>query len=219
MRQKFLVFLAIVAVTCWAGVASADTVYYLTAGNSAISGYTGPYAKVDVDLTSSTTATITFTSLTNAGNIYLMGATSAVDVNVNATSWTLGTVTGTNAGTGFTPGSYSNGGSKNADGFGSFNQTIVSFDGFTHSADNITFTLTDTSGTWGSSSNVLTPNADGDYVAAHILVTSYPADASNSNPATGYAAGNTAVPLDCPWLLMGTSFLVLNGLRWRKKHL
>jgi len=45
----------------------------LDTGNSAISGFTGPYGSVSVDLTSSTTATITFTSLTNAGNIYLFG--------------------------------------------------------------------------------------------------------------------------------------------------
>jgi len=119
----------------------------LDTGNSAISGFTGPYGSVSVDLTSSTTATITFTSLTNAGNIYLFGDDGSVDININATSWTLGTITGSNAGTGFTPGPYSDGGSGNVDGFGVFNQTINSFDGFTHSSDTISFDVTDTSGT------------------------------------------------------------------------
>ncbi len=65
--------------------ASADSVFNLDTGNSAISGYTGPYASVDVNLTSATMATITFTSLTNSGNIYLMGGGGSVGVNVNAT--------------------------------------------------------------------------------------------------------------------------------------
>ena len=44
--------------------ASADTLdYTLTVGNSAISSF-GPYGTVDVNRTSNTTATITFTALT-----------------------------------------------------------------------------------------------------------------------------------------------------------
>ena len=41
--------------------------------NAALSGFTGPYANLHVDLTSSTTAEITFTSLTNGGFIYPNG--------------------------------------------------------------------------------------------------------------------------------------------------
>src|SRR5215469_8194215 len=135
----------------------ADTFSFdLNQGNSSISGFTGPYATVMINLTSSTTATITFTSLTNSGNIYLMGDGGSVAVNVNASSWTLGTITGSNAGTGFTPGPYSDGGAGNEDGFGSFNQTIDTFDGYTHSSDTVSFMLTNTSGTWSSAANVLT---------------------------------------------------------------
>jgi hypothetical protein len=57
-------------------------------------------------------------------------------------SWTLGAITGSNAGTGFMPGPWSDGGSGNEDGFGVFNQTINSCDGFTHSSDTISFSLT-----------------------------------------------------------------------------
>jgi hypothetical protein len=49
-------------------------IFDLGTGNPAISGFPGPYAHVVVSRTSSTTAIITFTSLTNNGNIYLMGA-------------------------------------------------------------------------------------------------------------------------------------------------
>jgi hypothetical protein len=79
--------------------AKVDTLSFdLTQGNPGIPGFTGPYANVNINLTSSTTATITFTSLTNSGNIYLMGDGSTVALNVNASSFTVGTITGTNNG-------------------------------------------------------------------------------------------------------------------------
>jgi hypothetical protein len=173
--------------------ASADMVSYdIGIGNSAISGYPGPYATVTVNLTDSTHATITFTSLTNNGNIYLMGDGQSADVNVNATSWTIGSFMASNAGTGFTPGPLSDGGSNNVDGFGVFNQTTTSFDGFSHSSDMISFVLTDTSGMWASAANVLTPNADGYVAGIHVYVTSFPANAANGAIATGFAVNGSA---------------------------
>jgi hypothetical protein len=191
MKRTLFMLMAVVAVACWfPGQAAADLFGFdLVAGNAAIAGFPGPYASVDVNRTDSTHATITFTSLTNSGNIYLMGDGSSVAVNVNATAWTLGTITGTNAGTGFTPGAFSDGGSGEVDGFSRFNQTINDFDGFTHSADKISFDLTDTSGTWASADQVLTGNAFGNLAGAHIFVTSSPADAANGALATGFATG------------------------------
>ena len=161
-----------------ASVARADVISFdLTVANTAISGFTGPYAKVTTNRTSTTAADVTFTSLTNGGNIYLMGDSSSADVNVNATTWTISGIAGSN-GTGFTPGQFSDAGSGTVDGFGGFNQTIDNFDGFTHSVDTISFTLTDTSGTWADAAAVLTPNVDGDVAALHVFVTSSPANAS-----------------------------------------
>ncbi len=157
-------------------------------GNQAISGYQGPYASVDVTLNDSTTATITFTSLTAGGNIFLLGDGGSVAVNVNATSWTLGSITGANAGTGFTPGPFSNGGAGNEDGFGSFNQSINSDDGFSHSSDMISFVINNTGGTWASADSVLTPNADGYLAGAHIFVAASPANKADGALATGFAA-------------------------------
>jgi hypothetical protein len=216
--MKILKYTALTAILCAAAFAvqsaKADTIYTLGNGNSAISGYTGPYAMVDVHLTDSTHATITFTSLTNGGNTYLFGDGGSVGVNVNATSWTLGPITGSNAGTGFTPGPYTDGGTGNQDGFGSFNQKINSSDGYTSSADTITFTLTNTSGTWSSSANVLTPNASGYVAAAHIFVTTSPANAANGALATGFAAvpdGGLTVSL------LGIALVAVEALRRKLK--
>ena len=193
----FCVAMLMLLLTIGAPRASADSVFDLTSGNSALTGFAGPYAVVDVHLDSSTVATITFTSLTNAGDIYLLGDGGTVGVNVNATSFVLGFITGSNAGTGFTPGILTDGGSNNVDGEGVFNQTIDSFDGFTHSSDTVSFTLTNTGGTWASAANVLVANADGFDAAAHIFVTSFPADQANGAIATGFA-GESAGPVTAP---------------------
>jgi MYXO-CTERM domain-containing protein len=203
-----------------AGISAAQAdivVFDLTAGNSAISGFAGPYAAVTVNRTSSTTATITFASLTAGGISYLMGGQGAVGVNVNASSWTLGTITGSNSGTGFTPGPWSSGGAGNEDGWGSFNQTVDSFDGYGHSSDTISFGLTDTSGTWASAANVLGPNASGYEAASHIFVTTSPANASNSALNTGYATGSvTAAPEPSTWAMGLMGFFGLGYAAFRR---
>jgi len=203
---------AAAALTSWTGGASAAPFCFdIGAANAAISGFPGPYAGTCVDLTSSTTATVTFTSDEIAGNIYLMGDGGSVDVNVNATAWTISSITGTNAGTGFTPGAFSDVGAAIVDGFGSFNQTVNDFDGFTHSADTIRFTLTDTSGTWASASDVLTANADGFLAAAHIFVTSFPANASNGAIALGFAGASSPVPEPATLALVALGLAALVG--------
>jgi hypothetical protein len=181
-----------------ASQARADFIFTIDTGNAALSGFAGPYAQVDVNLTSSTTATITFTSLLNSGNIYLLGDGGSVAVNVNG-AFTLGTITGSNAGTGFTPGPWSNGGSGNEDGLGTYNLTINSFDGYTHSSDTISFTITKSSGTWSSATDVLAGDAGslGNIAAAHIFVAASPANGGANGGAalvTGFAAGNGTVP-------------------------
>ena len=171
----------------------------LTSPNAALSGYTGPFATLTIDLTSSTTATITFTSDVHSGYIYLMGGTNAVDLNVNATSFAVSTISGTNFMSGFQTPSLSNGGSGNVDGFGTLNLNINAFDGFTHSATSISFTLTNTSGTWGTANDVLIANSNGALAAIHgfaCLDSPNVCTSSTGASATGFVAngGGVSVP-------------------------
>ena len=157
--------------------AKADTYNFdLTNGNSAISGFPGPYANVNVNLNGAgTQATITFTAYSG----FLIGGAQAADVNVSG-SWTIGSFswTGGNANTAF-----SNGGPNNADGFGSFNQTTDNFDGFTSAVSVVSFILTNTGGSWANAMSVLTANASNWLAAAHIFVI------ADQTVVTGFAAG------------------------------
>ena len=119
-------------------------------------------------------------------------------VNVNATSWAIGSFSALNSGTGFSSvlANLSNAGAGNEDGFGSFSQTFDNFDGFTHSWTHIGFSLTNTSGTWATASQVLAANGSGFLAAAHIFVTASPANAANGALAAGFATngGTPGVP-------------------------
>src|SRR6266478_6358945 len=155
MRLKYIAPILIAVACLGLQQVKADTASFdLSTGNSAISGYTGPYASVNINLNAAgTVATITFTSLTNSGNIYLMGNGSSMALNVNATTFTAGSVTSSQAGqTGFSPPSYTvnNSAGQNVDGFGSFNLTVDNVDGFDHAVNTISITLTNTSGTWAN---------------------------------------------------------------------
>ncbi len=216
------VLVATALVLAMGSVAKADEISFdLTLGNSGLNGYAGPYAQVTVDLTTATSATITFAAYEG----YTIGGAQAVDVNVNAASFSVGTPTEDASApwaTGYTPTlkqtphSDSWLGSGNVDGFGSFNLTIDNFDGNKDSATTISFVLTDLSGTWSGASDVLANNTDGYPAAAHIFVCgpggATTCDASVANPATGYAT----VPEPGSLMLFGTGLIGLAGFLRRK---
>jgi len=190
------VLLSICAVA--AGPATADLITFdLGNGNSFISGYAGPYVQVTVNRTSSTAATITFDSLTNGGNIYLMGDGGTVGLNVNgAYTVAAGGLTGTTT-FGVSPPPYSNGGAAILAGFGLFNLTINSTDSYADTSTELVIHLTLDAGAWADAASVLTPNNLGLEAAAHIFVSSNPPVNGGGPLAVGFAAGDGSSNPQC----------------------
>jgi hypothetical protein len=185
--------------------AKADTFdYSLSTPNQGISGFTGPYATVHIDLNAAgTAATVTFTSLTNGSNMYLMGNGNAFDLNTNGAATVSGVVFTQAANMiGFsTPSATNLNGSGSVDGFGMFNNTNDTFDGFNNAFSQVAFTLTKNSGTWANAMSVLIANdpTHNALAAAHIFVAMIVGGnvyQSNGALATGFAAngGSTSVP-------------------------
>ena len=186
------------------GSAQANS-YSLDAPNLQLSGITGPYGSVDVSLSDSTHAVITFTAGVENGNQFLFGGQGIADFNVNASSFTA-TFGSFSQLPGFTPAIITSAGAGNVSSLGNFNQTFDGFDGFSHATTTLTFNVTDISGTWASAADVLTPNADGSTVGAHIFVTSFPGNVNNGAIVTGFASdGGSSVPDG------GTTAVMLGG--------
>lgn len=190
----------------------AQTTFTIGSPNTALSCCTGPYAMVTITLDTSTTASVTFTSLTNGGFTYLMGDGGTADLNVNG-AYTLGTVTESNSFTGFTA-SFKNNVPGNVAGFGTFDLSLNSNGGFTDSATSISFMLMNTSGTWSSASNVLTPNSKGSLAAIHAFACATPCTTTEGAFVTGFAA---AAPEPASMLLFGSGLLVLGGIIRRRR--
>jgi hypothetical protein len=222
MKKSLLAITALVASMAMSALpASADTIYTLTDSNTAL---TGPFGTVDVNLTeavgscigatANTCAIITFT----AESGYLFIDSSIADIQVNATSWTVGDFSFTCATTGC------DGGSGQVNGFGTFNQTTNAFDGFASGVSSLNFELHNTSGTWATSADVLTTNGNGGTVAAHLAQISSGGTctffASNGTESPGSTQGSgcgTSVPEPASLMLLGAGLAGIGIWSWRRK--
>lgn len=184
---------------------------------------TGPYVTVTIDLTSSTTATVTFTSLTNGGNTYLIGDHLAADLNLNLEG---GSVVASNFTytqlPGFSAPAFSTAvaAPPTVDGLGDFDLRINdTFNtgpdpnpGFTQAVTSVTFLLTLTPGMsnpgWTSVASVLTPNDDGVDVAAHVFACATTCSATSEVGVTNANIGFAVLtPEPRSMILFGTGLL------------
>lgn len=165
------------------------------------------FGTVCVDLTDSTTASITFTAASHYGFV----DSSIANVQVNATSFTLGSVITESP----NPMTVSDTGSGQVNGYGTFNQTLKNHDASSPETS-IIFTLTNDSGTWASAADVLIGNASGYDAAAHVvcLANSGCETAAQGKALTFYVAENasSAVPEPSSLLLFGTGLIGAAGI-------
>src|SRR5262249_19536078 len=108
-------------------------------------------------------------------------------------------------------------GGSQEDGFGNFNLTIDNNDGVQKATSSVSFTLTNTGGTWASAASVLTANEGGSTAAAHIFVTNADCQAASAC-VTGFAANGQQVPEAAPLLLLGSAAAGLGAWTRRRLH-
>jgi hypothetical protein len=209
-REILAVLTLLAAMLSFSEIPALASSFNLTAPNAELSGFPGPYATVSINLTDATHATIAITSLSG----YLMGHQGAFDGNVNANTFTVSTIVATLNGTSFS-GFFDE---KNKDGLheyqnidarGSYNLVITN--NGSDLVNFMSFTLTNTSGTWSSDTDVFRLNSINPlYLAAsHISVT------GPNGVVTGYVSG---VPIPGAAYLMGSGLMALLGLGFRRKR-
>jgi hypothetical protein len=166
------------------------------APNTGLGEFAGPFANLRIDLTSTTTADVTYTSLTNGGYIYLLGGHAAADLNVNG-SYTLGPVVEANAISGFRA-TFDANAPGNVSSFGKFDLSLNNSGGFDDAATSISFTLTDTGAPWLTAAGVLSSDNAGYLAGIHAFACAEPACSSTSGAAISGFAANEDPPAVIP---------------------
>lgn len=204
--KKFTVLLMILGLALIAVPAMADTyVSTLNTVSTHDSGFStdlGNYGTVVVNL--NTAGTIATVSMTPRGegppdfDFHFFANTAWLNVNAPTSAFNESNFSGT---WGATEGSFS------PDSLGAFNLQLFNIIG---SVEAVSLTLTRTSGSWTSASDVLAFNLAGFDAGAFLIE-----DSASGNPG-GYVGEK--VPLPPSALLLGSGLLGLVGLRFRRKN-
>lgn len=198
MKGIGILFVCLLSLLLFTTPASADFIFDLTAPNTALQPYAGPYAQIDVKWIDPTHAQITETAIGN----YKIVDGGALDLNIKG-AYTLD-ATNPISYTGYaTAGYVTQAGAQNIDGWGTFS-LVLDAKSSDHPLDSVTVNIVATGGnSWATVNDVLTLNDKNQLAAGHI----------SASGVTGFAS----VPIPPAVMLLGSGLVGLVAIRRRFK--